>query len=275
MIQLIHSDILKADFSKMPPINLVITSPPYNVGIEYDKHVDTMTYDEYLIWCKAWLTKMYNVLADDGRICINIPFSVTPVHLNKKKGAEDINYPVVADYTRICQEIGFKYYRTIIWQKMGSNKTCWGSWRSASAPFIVDPNEAILVFYKGTWKRKGKGTSTISGRNFMTYIKNLWTMRPETHSNHPAAFPLELPNRCIQLLSYKEDTVMDCFLGSGTTGEAAVRNGRNFVGIEMSSDYFAEAKKRIDAAELQTSLSNTLMPTIPIDEKTDINDVWA
>lgn len=275
MIQLIHNDILKADFSGIPPVNLVVTSPPYNVGIEYDKHVDTMTYPEYLVWCKAWLKKMYDVLADDGRICINIPFSVTPVHLNKKKGAEDINYPVVADYTQICQEIGFKYYRTIIWQKMGSNKTCWGSWRSARAPFIIDPNEAILVFYKSTWKRKDKGTSTISGRDFMTYIKNLWTMRPETHSKHPAAFPIDLPHRCIQLLSYKEDTIMDCFLGSGTTGEAAVRAGRNFVGIEMSDDYYAMAENRIKAAELQASLVSQIMPTIPIDDKVDINEVWA
>ena len=260
MIKLFNEDVLSINLDSLPPINLVVTSPPYNVGIEYDKHVDTMTYEEYLVWCKKWLSKIYQHMTDDGRMCINIPFSVTPQHLNKVKGAEDINYPVAADYTKICQEIGFKYYRTVIWQKMGSNKTCWGSWRSASSPFIIDPNECILVFYKNQWKRKSKGVSTIGTKEFMTYVKNLWTMRPETHSKHPAAFPLELPNRCIKLLSYKGDVVCDPFLGSGTTGESAVRLERSFIGVEKSIDYFNMAKERIDTAEIQTSLIKSIMP---------------
>lgn len=274
MITLLHADILQADFTGVPPINLVVTSPPYNVGIEYDKHVDTMTYEEYLKWCRLWVQKMYDHMAEDGRLCINIPFSVTPVHLNKKKGDDDINYPVAADYTEICQAVGFKYYRTIIWQKIGSNKTCWGSWRSARSPFVIDPNECILVFYKGKWKRKDTGTSTISGKDFMIYIKNLWKMHPETKSKHPAAFPLELPNRCISLFSYKEDTILDCFLGSGTTGESAVRLERNFVGVEKSDAYFQMAKERIEGAELQVSLIKKVMPSNPIDHKTDAADIW-
>lgn len=273
MIKLINDDILKADFNGLPPINLVVTSPPYNVGIEYDKHVDTMTYAQYLAWCKKWIAKMFLHMADDGRLCINIPFSVTPEHLNKVKGEDDINYPVAADYIQICQEVGFKYYRTIIWQKMGSNKTCWGSWRSASAPFVIDPNECILVFYKNQWKRKEKGESTISGKDFMTYIKNLWSMNPQTNSNHPAAFPPELPMRCIKLFSYKDDVVCDPFMGSGTSGDVAVRLGRSFVGIEMSKDYFAMSKERIDCADTQTSLIQTITPNVPVDHKDD-DDAW-
>jgi site-specific DNA-methyltransferase (adenine-specific) len=130
------------------------------------------------------------------------------------------------------------------------------------------------VFYKGEWKRKEKGESTISGRDFMTYIKNLWTMSPETKSKHPAAFPIELPTRCIKLFSYKKDTIMDCFLGSGTTGEAAVRLERNFVGIEKSEAYFNMAKERIEGAELQTSLIKEVIPTAPIDHKTDSEEMW-
>jgi len=266
MIELLNEDVLNVNFSKLLPIDLVVTSPPYNVGIDYDKHVDTMTYDEYLKWCRKWLTKIRNALTDDGRLCINIPFSVTPEHLNEVKGEDDINYPVAADYTKICLDIGLKYYRTVIWQKIGSNKTCWGSWRSASAPFIIDPNECILIFYKEQWKRKDKGISTISSREFMSYVKNLWTMHPETRSEHPAAFPLELPNRCIKLLSYENDVVCDPFLGSGTTGESAVRLKRSFVGIEKSKDYFNMAKERIDTAEVQTSLGKIIMPDGDEDE---------
>lgn len=274
MITLINEDILKAKFSLTKPINLVVTSPPYNVGIAYDKHKDTMTYPKYLKWCTQWLQSMYDIMADDSRICINIPFSVTPEHLNEEKGAEDINYPVVADYTKICESIGFKYWRTVVWDKNLSNKTCWGSWRSASAPFMRDPSEAILIFYKGDWKRKEKGTSTISGRDFMAWTKNLWKIHPETKSKHPAAFPEELPRRCIQLLSYKEDTICDPFMGSGTTGEVAVRNGRDFVGIEMSKDYFDDAKDRIASAYTQTQISQQFMPNLPVDIKDNVEEQW-
>jgi site-specific DNA-methyltransferase (adenine-specific) len=273
MINLINEDVLNADLSSIPPINLIVTSTPYNVGIEYDKHVDTMTYAEYLVWCEKWLKRMYDILAQDGRICINIPFSVTPIHLNEVKGEEDINYPVIADYTKICEKLGFKYWRTLVWDKNLSNKTCWGSWRSASAPFMRDPSEAILVFYKSQWKRTTKGTSTISGKDFMSWTKNVWKIHPETKSKHPAAFPLELPLQCIKLLSYKEDTICDPFTGSGTTGEAAVREGRNFVGIEMSKDYFADAKLRIESAETQTAIANQFMPTI-IDIKDNVEEQW-
>lgn len=257
--------------------HLFISRRNGRVGIHgncYDKHVDTMTYDQYLAWCKQWLAKMHSVMAEDGRLCVNIPLSVTPVHLNKKKGAEDINYPIAADYVRVAQEVGFKYYRTIIWQKLGSNKTCWGSWRSARAPFVIDPNECILVCYKGTWKRKEKGESTIGGRDFMLYIKNLWTMQPETKSEHPAAFPPELPKRCIQLFSYKNDVVCDPFMGSGTTGDAAVRLERNFIGVEMSGDYFNKAKERVEGAETQTAISKTLMPNIPLDMRDNSAETW-
>lgn len=274
MIKLINDDILKVDFSDLPPVNLVITSPVYNVGIEYDEHKDTLTYKDYLEWCKQWIAEIFNAIADDGRVCINIPFSVTPMHLNKEKGEDDINYPVVADYTSICTKIGFKYWRTIVWDKNLSNKTCWGSWRSASAPFMRDPSEAILVFYKNVWKRKNEGTSIISGNDFMAWTKNVWKMHPETKSEHPAAFPIELPNRCIKLFSYKEDTVMDCFLGSGTSGEAAVRLGRSFIGIEKSTDYFKMAKERIDTAELQTSLTQMFTPNIPIDINDNADEIW-
>lgn len=259
MIKLYNRDILKVDFSDCPKFNMVITSPPYNVGIDYDKHKDTMTYAEYLTWCKAWIEKIYNHMEDDGRICINIPFSVTPQHLNKTD-AEDINCPILSDYTQICTNIGLKYWRTIIWDKNLSNKTCWGSWRSASSPFMRDPSEAILVCYKNKWKRSSKGISTINGPEFMSYTKNVWKMQPETHSEHPAAFPIELPNRCVKLFSFENDWIFDPFTGSGTTGESAIRLNRNFVGVELSEDYFDAASKRIESADFQTNLAKKLFP---------------
>ena len=259
MIKLYNQDILKVVFD-CPKFHLVITSPPYNVGIDYDKHRDNMTYGGYLRWCKLWLAKIYDHMENDGRICINVPFSVTPEHLNETDGAEDINYPVLSDYTQLAVQVGFKYWRTVVWDKNISNKTCWGSWREATSPFMRDPSEAILVCYKGPWKRLTRGESTITGPEFMSYTKNVWKMHPETKSDHPAAFPLELPYRCLKLFSFKEDWVFDPFMGSGTTGEAAMRSGRNFAGVELSPDYFREASERIESAEFQTNLRKGYFP---------------
>jgi site-specific DNA-methyltransferase (adenine-specific) len=232
--------------------------------------MDMMTYEKYLLWCEKWLTKAYNILADDGRICINVPLTISPKHLNQS-GEDHNNYSISADYIPICKKIGFKYWRTIIWVKMVSNgSTIWGSWRSASSPFMRDSSEAILVFGKSGWKRMTKGTSTISKLEFMTYTKNTWVMNPETKSKHPAAFPFELPKRCIQLFSYKTDVVGDIFMGSGTSGDAAVRLGRSFIGVEISGDYFSQAKERISVAELQTSL---VQKFIPLDEN-EVDNIW-
>ena len=259
MIKLFNDDFLKTNFDDIKPVDLIFTSPPYNVGIPYLTHTDTIPYDEYLNWSKEWINKCFSLQPESGRIVINIPFTNTPLHI-KKKGEDPINYPMASDLTQICQNLGYKYYRTIIWKKMGSNKTSWGSWRSASSPSVIDPSEALLVFYKKQWKKTNKGTSTISGKDFMTYIKNVWEIQPETRSKHPAAFSIKLANAVIKMFSYKEDTIMDCFLGSGTTGDAAIRLGRNFIGVEKNKDYFDMAKERIDTAALQTSLIKSIMP---------------
>jgi len=259
MIKLINGDFLSADFSEISPIDLIFTSPPYNVGISYLTHNDMMNYEDYLKWTEKWILKCFLLQSVSGRIVINIPFTNTPLYI-KKKGEDPINYPMASDLTHICQKVGYKYYRTIVWKKMGGNKTSWGSWRSASSPAVIDPSEALLVFYKKQWKKTSKGTSTISGKDFMTYIKNVWEIQPETRSKHPAAFNIKLANAVIKMFSYKEDIIMDCFLGSGTTGESALRLGRNFIGVEMNKDYFDMAKERIDTAELQTSLIKSIMP---------------
>ena len=275
MIKLINDDFLNVDFSGIPPINVILNSPPYNVGISYENHVDTMNYNEYLQWSEQWIKKCYNLQPDDGRIIINIPFTTTPIHIKKKRGDDSINFPMVSDMTNICRKIGYKYYRTIVWKKLGSSKTCWGSWKSARCPQIIDPSEGLIIFYKKQWRRSTKGTSTISTKQFLTYIKNVWEIMPVTRSKHPAAYPLALANAIVQMFSYKEDLIMDNFLGSGTSGESAVRLGRNFIGIEKSAEYFQMAKERIDCAELQTNIIQQFMPNMPIDPADD-NDanIW-
>lgn len=250
-VQLIQGDILTVNLSGVCP-NLIITSPPYNCDISYHNHKDKMSYGDYLEFSERWMEIMYNILPDDGRICINIPISATMNHLGKLDDGEYINYPVLSDFIQISKKLKFKYWRSVIWNKNISNKTCWGSWCSASSPFMVDPSESILILYKKQWKRLSVGASTIEGPEFMKYTKNVWEFQPETNSSHPAPFPVELPQICIKLLSYKEDTVMDCFMGHGTTGVSAVNLGRNFVGVEKSPEYFQYAKQRIRNEEIKS-----------------------
>jgi site-specific DNA-methyltransferase (adenine-specific) len=110
MIKLINNDILKVDFSEIHPINLIVTSPVYNVGINYNTYSDTMIYAEYLEWSEKWIAKCFSIQPISGRICINVPFTTTPVHLKKEKEADYLNYSLATDITKICQSAGYKYH---------------------------------------------------------------------------------------------------------------------------------------------------------------------
>jgi site-specific DNA-methyltransferase (adenine-specific) len=230
-IYLYNDDFLTIDLSDwIGKVNLVVTSPPYNVGIDYDIHHDTIDYSEYLHFTKQWLTKVYKLLQDDGRICINIPFN------HNKNG----NVPLLVDFVNITRDVGFQYKSTIIWSKNNiSKRSTWGSWLSASAPMVIAHVEVILVMYKHQWKRKTTGKSTITKEEFVKWTNGMWTFGGEkkTKIGHPTPFPLELPTRCIKLFSYEGDVVLDPFVGSGTTLISCKNNKRIGVGVEISKEY--------------------------------------
>lgn len=236
-LKLIWGDFLTENFEENS-VDLVVTSPPYNVGIDYNEFVDNISYEEYLAWSKKWLLKVYKILKDDGRICLNIP-------LDKNKGGQQSVY---ADIVTIAKEIGFKYHSTIIWNEGNiSRRTAWGSWMSARAPYVIAPVEVIVVLYKKVWKKIRKGISDITKEEFIEWTNGVWVFPGESKKKvgHPAPFPEELPKRCIKLFSYVEDLVLDPFVGSGTTLIAGYKLNRRVVGVELSKDYFDLAKKRI------------------------------
>mgnify|MGYP001271403175 CR=1 FL=1 len=242
-ITLIEGDILKTKSVANDAIDLVVTSPPYNVDIQYGKHKDDIGYDEYLEFSKKWLRKVFEWLKSDGRLCLNIP-------LDKNKGG---NQSVGADLTTIAKQIGFKYHSTIVWNEGNiSRRTAWGSWMRASAPYVIAPVELIVVLYKESWKKtSGSGRSDITRDEFMEWTNGLWTFNGESKKKigHPAPFPLELPTRCIKLFSFVDDLVLDPFAGSGTTLIAALKNGRRAIGIDFDSSYIELAEKRIEREE--------------------------
>ncbi len=227
------------DMKEIPEnsVHLMITSPPYNVSKEYD---EDLSLKEYLKLLKDAFSETYRVLVNGGRACVNV------ANLGRKP------YIPLSDYiSKMMIDIGFNMRGEIIWNKAASASpsTAWGSWMSASNPTLRDIHEYILVFSKGDYKRERKGrNNTITKEQFMEWTKSIWTMNAESarRIGHPAPFPEELPYRLIQLLSFKDDIILDPFMGSGTTAISALKSKRNFVGYEISEDYIELANKRIE-----------------------------
>ena len=221
-------------------IHLMITSPPYNVSKEYD---DDLSLKDYLKLLENSFKETYRVLVNGGRACINV------ANLGRKP------YIPLSDYiSKIMLGIGFNMRGEIIWNKASSSSpsTAWGSWISAANPILRDIHEYILVFSKGDYKReKEKKENTISKEQFMEWTKSIWTMNAERarRIGHPAPFPIELPSRLIQLYSFKNDIILDPFIGSGTTAISALKSGRKFVGYDISKEYINLAEKRIYSYE--------------------------
>ncbi|MCD6383177.1 MAG: site-specific DNA-methyltransferase [Thermoplasmata archaeon] len=218
-------------------VHLMVTSPPYNVGKEYDQN---LTFTEYREFLKRVWKEVYRVLVPGGRACINI------ANLGRK--------PYIPLHSYIIEDmlgIGFLMRGEIIWNKdaSASPSTAWGSWLSAKNPILRDIHEYILVFSKETFKRENpeKRESTISKEEFLEFTKSVWTFPAVSAKKigHPAPFPVELPYRCIQLYTFRGEVVLDPFIGSGQTAIAAVKTDRYFVGYEINKDYVALAEKRI------------------------------
>ncbi|MEO0087839.1 MAG: site-specific DNA-methyltransferase [candidate division WOR-3 bacterium] len=238
-IKIYHDDFLTTECVEENTVDLIVTSPPYNVDIKYLSYNDNIPYNVYLEFTHKWLEKAYKLLKDDGRLCLNIP-------LDKNKGGQQSVY---ADIITIAKKIGFKYHSTIIWNEQNiSKRTAWGSWLSATAPYVIAPVEMIAVLYKKRWKKtSGSKISDITKQEFINWTNGVWTFMGESKKRvkHPAPFPVELPRRCIKLFSFVGDTILDPFLGSGTTLIACILTNRKGIGIEIDKNYCEIAKNRL------------------------------
>ncbi|MCL2038824.1 MAG: site-specific DNA-methyltransferase [Bacteroidetes bacterium] len=226
--------------NKLPEesVHLIITSPPYNVGIAYDNHNDTMPYNEYLEFLNETWEACYKILVNGGRIAINIP-SVT---------ADGCYQPLFSDVIQQMKKIGYIMRGDILWYKQSiSKRTAWGSWKSPSNPYVVQPYEFVLTFSKGTKKLEGdKEMIDITKEEFIEYSNSFWSIKPQTQpKGHPVPFPEELVYRLIKFYTYKNNIVLDPFGGSGTVAVVAQKTGRNFIYIDKSLEYCKLAEQFI------------------------------
>jgi site-specific DNA-methyltransferase (adenine-specific) len=238
-LKIICDDFLTSKVLLPLSVDLTVTSPPYNVDIHYNSHHDDLSYSDYLYFSEKWLTKCYELTKLSGRLCLNIP-------LDKNKGGQQ---SVCADLTTIAKKVGWKYHATIIWNEQNiSRRTAWGSWLSASAPYVIAPVEVIVVLYKEIWKRDNQGkTSDTTKDEFMAWTNGVWNFNGESKKRigHPAPFPVELPLRCIKLFSFVNDWILDPFIGSGSTLIACARTNRNGIGVDIDASYCDLANHRV------------------------------
>jgi len=250
---LYHADCIEI-LKKFPDniIDLVVTSPPYNLGIKYDTKFnmgklgdeeicDYMDWNNYYNWCSKWLKEIYRILKSDGRFCLNHYFSFGG-------GRRKVRVAPLMDLNWIAtKKIGFKHHAVAFWlDRTLKKRTAWGSWLSASSPYLNSPLEGILILYKEKWKKEKKGVSTIIKEDFIKGCSGLWEIKPENKKFNPCPFPEKLPELCINLLSFKNDIILDPFLGSGTTAVVCKKLERRWLGIEISKNYCEITKGRIE-----------------------------
>jgi len=216
-------------------VALMVTSPPYNVGKDYDRD---LTLDEYLDFLRQVLAETRRVLVPGGRIAFNV------ANLGRKP-----YIPLNAHIASLASDLGLLMRGEIIWVKgKGSTGSCaWGSWMSAGNPTLRDLHEYVLIFSKDRFDRHNKGRSTISREEFMSATTSVWHIPPESarRVGHPAPFPVALVERLIHLYTFEGEAVLDPFMGSGTTAIAALQTGRHFVGYEIDPAYVAISMERI------------------------------
>jgi site-specific DNA-methyltransferase (adenine-specific) len=228
-------------------IDLVVTSPPYNVDLgnnkfnesPYDLYNDNKSHAEYISWLKDIFQKIYVKLRSGGRVAINIG--------DGKNGAVPTHADIIHFMTHDLKYIPMA---NIIWEKSQiSNRFSWGSFSSPSSPSFPKSFEYIMVFAKENNKLQTAGETDLSPQEFKAWALSVWKIAPEKSMKkigHPAMFPIDLPIRLIKMLSWKNATVLDPFNGAGTTGVACKKLQRNYIGIEMSQKYIDISWDRIN-----------------------------
>ena len=256
------------EMAKLPEgcIDLIVTSCPYGVSIKYDVHDDDVEFEEYKVFSKNWLSEAYKVLKDDGRIALNIPYEIN----RQSKGGRIF---FVSEIYQIMKEIGFQFFGIVDLEEQSphrSKTTAWGSWMSPSSPYIYNPKECVILAYKKHHIKKVKGEPQWTGvptdieqedgtvkkktvylqedkKEFMELVFGQWNYFADTKSLTKATFSLDIPSRAIKILTYKNDIILDPFMGSGTSAVAAEINDRRWLGIELSPNYAEIARKRVQA----------------------------
>lgn len=280
-------DVFVGDARHMDKIDdesvaLVVTSPPYFAGKEYEAALGEgtipATYADYLAMLEAVFAECVHKLEPGGRIAVNV------ANLGRKPYRS-----LSADVVWILQDrLRLLLRGEVIWIKArGAAGSCaWGSFQRPANPVLRDLTERVVIASKGRFDRARTARQrrdqqlpsepSLFRDEFMEATTDVWELPSEsaTRVGHPAPFPVELPERLIHLYTYRSDLVLDPFMGSGTTAVAAVRTGRHFVGYDTDSAYVERARARIDeerscAAVGSDAAAAGLVPLVGVESSAD------
>ncbi|MDD2902140.1 MAG: site-specific DNA-methyltransferase [Syntrophales bacterium] len=226
-------------------IDLIVTSPPYWHIKDYGVPGQIghgQSLHQYLIDLHHTWVECYRVLREGTRLCINIgdQFARSSIYGRYKV------IPLHAEFISQCEQIGFDFLGAIIWQKKTTMNTSGGANVMGSYPY--PPNGLVEIDYEFVliFKKPGKGravakeikeASKLTKEEWKEYYSGHWRFGGARKLGHEAMFPEELPKRLIRMFSFKGDTVLDPFLGSGTTMKVALEQGRNAVGYEINESF--------------------------------------
>ncbi len=222
-------------------VHLIVTSPPYNVGKAYDGYRDRRSFKKYELMLQEVWKECLRVLCPGGRLAVNVANTNRTPYI-----------PLNSIITSQLLDLGMLMRGEIIWNKGPSVgvSTAWGSFARPTNPVLRDVHEYITVFSKAAYSLNGDGNSNgsgISNADFVKWTRSIWEIPTVSakRAGHPAPFPEELPRRLILLYTRRGDTVLDPFVGSGTTALAALSLGRHYVGFDISARYCALARRRL------------------------------
>ena len=255
-------------------VHLIITSPPYWQLKDYGSSEQIGfgdSYEQYINHLNLVWRECFRVLHDGCRLCINIGDQFArSVYYGRYKVI-----PIHSEIIRFCETIGFDFMGQIIWQKNTTMNTTGGGSVMGSYPYprngIAKLDSEYILLFKKQGKaplptREQKEASAMSNEEWNTYFSGHWNFAGVRQDKHLAMFPEELPKRLIKMFSFVGETVLDPFMGSGTTGAVARSLGRNSVGYEINSEFIPIIKQRIGSDSLYDQVSiNTLQQKNRID----------
>lgn len=254
---IIIGDSRSMDAVENSSVHHIVTSPPYwqlkDYGTE-DQIGFNDSYQDYINNLNLVWLECFRVLHPGCRMVVNIGDQFArSVYYGRYK-----IMPIRTEVIKFCETIGFDYMGAIIWQKKTTMNTSGGATVMGSFPFprngIVEIDyEFILIFKKPGEQpevsKEIKEQSAISKEKWKEYFFGHWTFAGARQQDHIAMFPLELPKRTIEMFSFLGDTVLDPFVGSGTTSLAAKVSGRNSIGYEINKEFLPIIKEKLDTRE--------------------------
>jgi hypothetical protein len=254
-VTLLCADVREVEPSELVGVTSVVSSPPYNVGLDYDGCPDVLPWEEYWRLAEHTGRLIAGALTPGGRAWVNTAVSVPKTVDAGGRAARAAKRRVLLGrgWADALEVAGLELVDQVAWCSVRGSGTAWGSWQSPASPNLRGDYEVVTVACRDGWERTApagmdRWRDGVGG--WPELCSTVWTIQPEHRNGHPAPFPVELAARCIRLSTWPGETVLDPFAGTGSTLVAARQLGRRAIGIDQSERYCELAARRLSQGAL-------------------------